>query len=282
MNNRDLTRNTSRMFVVTCALLMMLLSSCQAPNVPLDHTQDIRTTEKPYAQTTQVPAQAPPNSIKPPAGTSLAFSDIAQDFVVETIAAVPPDSGGPGWWEVAPQHTRISLQGYPISNHIMKPQIFIYPVKELGKYNEAAGRMADDLQALLQVRQPGVYMPFLPLSNTSQVMHIQEQYLDFKNGQGVRFLIQLAQGPTPINNYELFYSYQGLTSDGNYYISAILPITHPELPSNSNVSHQQTIDLDDFFVYLENTIFWLEQQPGGSFTLDLATLDALIQSIEVR
>ena len=45
-------------------------------------------------------------------------------------------------------------------------------------------------------------------------MHSQVQYLDFKNGTGVRYLTQFDQGILPINNYELVYTYQGLTSDG--------------------------------------------------------------------
>ena len=125
-------------------------------------------------------------------------------------------------------------------------------------------------------------MPFLPLFNAQQVMHAQVQYLDFKNGNGVRFLTQFDQAPLPINNFELIYTFQGLTRDGKYYIAAVLPVTHPDLPANNQVAAQQASELNDFPAYLAKTVTWLDQQPAGSFTPDLAKLDALIQSIEVK
>ena len=84
----------------------------------------------------------------------------------------------------------MTLQGYPVSDHSMQPQIFIYPAGDLAPANETAGKMAAGLQALLQTRQAGDELPFLPLINAKQVMHPQVQYLDFKNGNGVRFLTQ--------------------------------------------------------------------------------------------
>ena len=64
-------------------------------------------------------------------------------------------------------------------------------------------------------------------------MHVQVQYLDFKSGTGVRFLTQFNNGMAPVNNHDLIYTFQGLTSDGKYYIAAVLPVTHPDLPANS-------------------------------------------------
>jgi len=145
-----------------------------------------------------------------------------------------------------------------------------------------AGLMATDLQALLQTRQAGARMPFLPIFNESQAMHAQVQYLDFKNGEGVRFLTQYNQGPVPINNFTLIYTFQGLTSDGKYYVAAVLPVTHSELPATQQISEQQAAEVNDFPTYLVKTVNWLNQEPSGSFTPDLAKLDALIQSIEVK
>ena len=40
----------------------------------------------------------------------------------------------------------MTLQGYPVSSHLMQPQIFIYPVEELIKVNEGTGQIAAALQ----------------------------------------------------------------------------------------------------------------------------------------
>jgi hypothetical protein len=197
------------------------------------------------------------------------------------IAAVPPGTDRP-WWEAMPQHTLLALQGYPIANHLVKPQIFVYPVKDL-RVNEAAGQVAASLQTLLQNRQAGETMPYLPLYNAAQVMHAQVQYLDFKSGKGVRFLTQFDQAPLPINNHELLYTFQGLTGDGKYYVAAVLPVNLPGLPANEHVTDDLPPDfMNSFLEYLADTVHLLDQQPAGAYTPDLSKLDALMQSIEIK
>jgi len=284
MNTRGLIRHPVSILLTACAVFPLLLSACQPENIStsLPPVQPPTATqlpaEKPVALATQTPAQA----TQPPSGTSgditLDLSGVAQDQTVEMVEAVPASAESP-WWEAAPQYRRVTLQGYSVTDHVMKPQIFIYPAGDLASANENAGKIAADLQALLQNQQAGDQLPFLPLINDQQMIHAQVQYLDLKNGKGVRFLTQFGNGIGPINSLRLIYTFQGLTSDGKYYIAAVLPVTHPELPATEEVSALQGAE---FRAYLTETVTWLDQQPSGSFTPDLAKLDALIQSIEVK
>ena len=275
-------RRSSRypLFVLFAAILL-LLSACQPAALatsPQPTQPPTQPTAAPVILVTQTPAQP---SSGAPADITLDYSAVAQNVTVETVAAQPASAGGP-YWEAAPQYRRLTLQGYPVANHLLKPQIFIYPAGDLASANENAGKIAADLQALLQTQQAGDHLPFLPQFNASQVMHAQVQYLDFKSGKGVRFLTQFDQAALPINNYELIYTFQGLTSDGKYYIAAILPVTNPELPTGSEVSEQQAKALNDFPDYLSRMVTLLNQQPADSFTPGLNKLDALIRSIEVK
>jgi hypothetical protein len=131
---------------------------------------------------------------------SLDTGSMATGFQSETVAAVPASDNAP-FWEVLPEYTRVTLQGYPISSHLMQPQIFIYPANELGKVNEGADQIVASLQTLLRSPQEVTPMPFLPLFNAMQAMHTHLQYLDFKSGQGLRYLTEFDQGMIPINNY---------------------------------------------------------------------------------
>ncbi len=296
MNTRGLTRHPFSLLLAALTVFPLLLSACQPVPVstslpPVEPTATALPAQPPTATmlpantpvalATEVPAQA----TQPTSGTSgditLDLASLAQDLTVETVAAVPASAGGP-IWDVLPQYRRVTLQGYPVTDHLMKPQIFVFPVADLAGFNENAGKVATDLQALLQTRQAGDHLPFLPPFNAAQVMHAQVQFLDFKNGKGVRFVTQFDQAPLPINNSELIYTFQGLTSDGKYYVAGVLPVTHPDLPATQQVSTQQAAELSDFSAYLTKTVTWLDQQPGASFTPDLAKLDALIQSIEVK
>jgi hypothetical protein len=207
---------------------------------------------------------------------------MATGFQTETVAAVPAGDNAP-YWEVLPEYTRGTLQGYPIRDHLMQPQIFIYPANALGKVNEGAGTIVASLQTLLQSPQEVTPMPFLPLFNAMQVMHTHVQFLDFKNGQGLRYLTEFDQGMTPINNYELFYTYQGLTSDGKYYVAAVLPVNHTSLPPDGEVTGKEPPEFtSDFPTYLANVVKTLNPQAAQTFTPDLTQLDAMMSSLEIK
>jgi hypothetical protein len=213
---------------------------------------------------------------------SLDTGSIATGFQTETVAAVPVGDDAP-YWEVLPEYTRATLEGYPISSHLMKPQIFIYRVDDLTKVNEGAGKIVASLQTLLQSPQEIPAMPFLPLLNESQVIDTHTQYLDFKNGQGLRYLTEFSQGIMPINNSKLIYTYQGLTGDGKYYVAAVLPVNHPSLPVDGNVTGNEPPEFtSDFQTYLANVVGTLNQQAASTFTPDLTQLDAMMSSVEIR
>lgn len=206
---------------------------------------------------------------------------MATGLQTETVAAVP--AGDAPYWEVLPEYTRVTLQGYPISNHLLQPQIFIYPAEELGVINEGAGQIVAFLQTLIQSPQEITPMPFLPLFNAAQVMHVHVQYLDFKNGQGLRYLTEFDQGIVPINNFELVYTYQGLSSDGKYYVAAVLPVHHPSLPEEATVAGNEPPEFSsDFPAYLANVVNSLNSQAANTFTPDLTQLDSMMSSLEVK
>lgn len=267
--------------LLACAAFTMLLSACQpvdaSTNLPPEQpTAVLSPTELPTALPTPVEVTQPPSEST--GEIALDLADVAQDLMIESVTAAPSEDDSP-WWA---EYRRVTLQGYPVTEHVMKPQIYIYPVSETAEYSETAGQMLASLQALLASRNPVDRMPFLPHIKAVQVMHAQVRFMDFKNGQGVRFLTQYDQGPLPINNFELIYTYQGLTNDGAYYVAAVLPVTHADLPANRQVDETLIDEMNEFTTYLAETVDWLDQQAPAGFAPDLAKLDAMLQSLEVR
>jgi hypothetical protein len=78
----------------------------------------------------------------------------------------------------------------------------------------------------------------------------------------------------------MFYTFQGLTEDGDYYISAIFPASHPNLPAADSVEIGQDF-YDNFETYILETETMLDTQEAGDFTPDLNALDELIASLEI-
>ena len=271
---------THTFFLRISAVLLVLLSACNAPAdlptpVPAEATSNSPATEAP----TQPPTEEPAGGA---VTVTVDVSRVAQEITSQVVEAVPPAADHP-WWEAMPQHTLLTLQGYPISDHLMKAQIFVYPVEGLS-VNEVAGQVPGSLQTLLQSQQAGESMPYLPPYNAAQVMHAQVKFLDFKNGSGVRYLTQFDQAVIPINNYELHYTYQGLTSDGKYYVAAVLPVNLPGLPADGNVDldNPPAGFMEDFPKYLADTVNMLDGGDASAFTPDLSALDATMGSLEIK
>lgn len=143
--------------------------------------------------------------------------------------------GGPQ--EVVPQHRRYNFSGYPLSGTFFAPFMRVFPV---AGFADAYALAEEDytapivaaLQELLATRPPAVdeALPFLVMAGAAQVFHTKMEYLDFTNGSGVRYLTSYGQYYVPYNNHDLFYTFQGLTADGKYWVSIIFPVNHPVLP----------------------------------------------------
>lgn len=284
MNTRGSIRHSLPTLLIACAILPMLLSACQPASVStsLPTAQPTATAQPPAPTLPPAATQTPVQPTQPPASDSgdftLDLTGVANGQAVETVGAVE-SLGDKFWTQVMPQHRRMTLQGYPDNSHYMQPQIFVYPAADLGKFSQVAGQAATDLQKLLKDKKQGEDLPFLPLINAAQVMHTQVEYLDFKNGKGVRYLTFYSQGILMITNADLFYTFQGLTSDGKYYVAAVLPVSHAELPAKEQIS---TVTGAEYRDYIAKTTEWLGQQAASSFTPDLAKLDAMVKSIEVK
>ncbi len=209
--------------------------------------------------------------------------EVAQDIAAEIVpASIGNDIPS---WEIGPEYTRIDFFSYQSAGETFhKPQLFIYPADQYAQMNPGAAESIDKLQLLLstlEIPSPDDHLPFLPLWNAAQVFHSNFAYLDFQNGSGIRYLNQYAQTIYPINNYSLFYTFQGLTSDERFYIAAIFPVSTPALPDPETMDLNQEF-YDTYLQYIEDTRFLLESQPLDTFTPSLSTLDLLIESLRIE
>ncbi len=146
------------------------------------------------------------------------------------------------------------------------------------------------LRTLLQTRpaladlDPARDLPFLPPFNAAQMFATQLRYVDFPSGSGIRYLTQYGQSLYPINNYDLFYTFQGLSADGTTYISAIFPVNHPLLPADGNTppGGDWNAFFDQFEPYVAEVRTALDAQPPDVFVPNLTLLDAMMASITLQ
>jgi hypothetical protein len=196
---------------------------------------------------------------------------------------VPQSTGSQVW----PQHIKISLVDYPLQpqDSLYTPQIQVFPADVYRHVDPCAAAQIQGLETIVKsgaisLPEPLACtfnpesLPFLPDPKAAQVFHAAEKILPFQNGTGIRYITQYSQAHFPaVDNKELFYTFQGLTTDGKYYVSVILPVHLPALngmptPANeeeSANSFKAARDLLD------------QQEPALQPPLE--SLDALVQSI---
>ena len=219
-------------------------------------------------------------------GISFSFDpNIAQGAVPETVAGQNMgEESMPGM--TYPTHFEFSFDNYAIADHFHAPMIYVYPVEEYRAISSYASERIDSLQLALINRPAGgpvSDLPFLPMWPAAQVFSAQVGYFDFQNGSGIRYLTMYGQAIYPVDNQNLFYTYQGLTDDGRFYLSAILPVIHTELPNDGSILME-----DDYMAfeanwdnYINETINWLNAQDPQGFFPSLSLLDAMMASFTI-
>lgn len=97
-------------------------------------------------------------------------------------------------------------------------------------------KAVEQVRSLIE-KKPTVFKQFgdvfdFPYNNAGWSVKAKIRYLEFSKSSGVFFLVQYSQDltPTPLNNVELTANFQGLTTDGRYYVAARFSLTHHSLP----------------------------------------------------
>ena len=144
------------------------------------------------------------------------------------------------------------------------------------------------LQDLINASTPPVFgvsgpnpMPIFPLGGGMPSFFSNYSSLPFGDGDGIRFVSESRFDVTPISDDGTFYTYQGLTTDGLYIVSAVLPIDNPVIADDGSLPAGMTYSqfAAGFDTYIQNLVNQLNTQPPGTFDPLIADLDGLISSI---
>ncbi|MFN8401860.1 MAG: hypothetical protein U0X74_17745 [Anaerolineales bacterium] len=205
---------------------------------------------------------------------------VANDATSTLTTAVEYPYINPGSGDM-PQHVTVNLNLYAVIENIHQPQILVFRASEYSQYSELTASIISQLQSLQYV--DGQPLPKELSADFSAQIHA----VNFKNGHGVRYLTQVFQNFNTVNNQELFYYYQGITNDGQYFVQAILPINASYLVADSNPNSPLPADgipfnMDDFSGYLNTVNQKLNSTDTFNFNPYLDALDEMIESIQVK
>jgi len=274
--------------VATPVVITVVVPATGAPNTEAAATQAPEPTEpaQPVANATAISVPGPVVTYN---NISLNLDiNLARGVGARLVPASEFDPNLPPF-ALNPEYTEFTLDGYPVVQHYQKPIISVYKLDEILKMTPDLAPEVDQFKALLQSQDlnPDQF-PTIPITNAGQIFHAQVRYLNFANGQGVRFITQYAQAVGALNNEDAFYLFEGLSADGVYFVRAQLPINSTSLGFSFDDFGGATVDLSSsdagaqYEAYLANTIATLNALPPDQFSPNLESLDNLIASLTIK
>ena len=255
------------------------------------------------ALTPAVPPTAATSAVAQPQGIPVQYRNVgfvlpiglAADAAPELVPTATEQNGGP--WDAAPEHIRFRLDNYNVpANTFSVQRIDIYPADAYGSANAGANISLQRLKGVLADPSASLTnekLPQVPYFNAASMFAAQVHRIHFADGDGVRMLTQYGQAVGPVANNGTFYHFEGLTSDGRYYIVAVLPVQAPFLqngnepnaslpaggipfPGYENMGDQQVYE-----TYFGAVGAKLDATPADQFSPSLAALDAMLRSFNV-
>jgi hypothetical protein len=180
---------------------------------------------------------------------------------------------------------------YPIEG----PRMMVYRTQDFAGYeNPGQTSYPDQFNRLKEMIENGIApdtcaqplsggekaLPFLPLLNSAQVFCAKPQMVSFDGGKGIRYVTYYSQGFEPAVEWYAFYTFQGLTQDGQYYISALLPVKTNILPNEAPQAGSQ-VEPETLKIQLREQVSQINAQADDQFTPSLTVLDELVGGMTI-
>lgn len=233
-------------------------------------------TAESTATSTAVPNLAVTNGI-----SFVIPEELAWDIETSAIEATPIDNN-PMRHTVAPAHQQFAISG-ELPEAVLPAALRVYPIQDYSELNLDAREELEQLFIILaegEIGQPET-LPYLPpIRSAAQIFYTQETFVPFMNGSGVRYLTHYAQDFFTIQ--DLYYTFQGVTEDGNYLVTAVFPLSTASLDSRplewpDDLTNETAIST--YNTYLADVKTILANDTDLQQTI--AQMDALIASLNV-
>jgi hypothetical protein len=210
------------------------------------------------------------------------------------VPAVTTPNEGP-YYSLNPEYRQITIEGYPLSGKFWPLELKVYPVADFLALdqNNFIGGQVSKLQTILgsqSIPTDGA-LPFIVTSGAMQAFHARASIINFQNGQGIGYLAEYAQYYVPANNTDLFYTFQGITGDGQYWVSATFPVTATFLqpsPEDATIPAggiaqpvagvASEAEMEAYYLQVVNL---LSNAPDEQFTPTISCITTFIESLNI-
>jgi hypothetical protein len=309
-------------FVAGLAVLSVIFMFAVLPWMDRDGaTAEVESTEVAQPVSNGTTAEVESTEVPQPVsnGTTVSLSEFGWDISLAydpalassvetgTVPAVPP-SDQILFAEAHPEYAQIRFVGFndgrvydlPIYAENRVAQVMVFRSAGFPGYGDDSQQgFVNQSQALTRLLQSGVDMdrcaeplmdydsalPFLPWTNAKQALCAQPKVVEFAGGKGIRYLAYYAQDPSPALDSKIFYTFQGISDDGQFYVAAFFPVQTGIFPTQPPACPQCGDPTYDPFVewaaVLNEQLSQLNAQAEDDFSPSLLMLDELVKSITI-
>ncbi|MBC7811717.1 MAG: hypothetical protein H7175_11250, partial [Burkholderiales bacterium] len=219
-------------------------------------------------------------------------SSLATNVNIVQFAGDPPELEQPGGPEV--KHTEFRLHN-ALTNDV--PSSFeapafirVYRTADFAGYDSAANNVQQlttllaasaDLAQFTTVDAENTssnQLPFMPEMPAGQIIRARAQYAETPFVRGISYVTVYRQDVSPFLANEFWWTFQGVSVDGVYYISALVRLNTPLFPAEFPAEFDMATFESQFVEYLTQSVVTLNNAAQEEFTPNLSMLDTLVQS----
>ena len=186
---------------------------------------------------------------------------------VDSNIPVPEDASPEQVKSAQVANTAFLFSDYQNFAGSIQPMVTFYRIDDMGRTSfdlldismaasDLIGNLDSGYADLSEIYQE---TPFMPYQTEERRIYAMPERLDFEGGSGIRTLAGFHDMITANGSgSNIYYSFQGITSDGIYYISAVFPIQSPSLQGQTPGSVDwNAVTGDDFSPSLNELDYYI-------------------------
>jgi hypothetical protein len=161
----------------------------------------------------------------------------------------------------------------------------VYRTSDLAQYSFLQ-TVVDELNSLIANQSdlsaymvPESKLPFLPIATHGQIIRARAHYVETENVSGVAYIAINQAAAEPFLSNTPIYTFQGISADGDYYVSAVFPVITDVFPAETPSDFNMETFAANAPAYYAESIAMLNDAAPESFAPSLTTIDALVQSL---
>jgi hypothetical protein len=121
-------------------------------------------------------------------------------------------------------------------------------------------------------------LPFIPVYAAGQSFRARSHYVETDQVAGVAYITLYQEVQEPFLSDSSVWTFQGLSADGQYYISAIFNITNDVFPAELAPDYDPAVFQAEYGEYHAKYTQWVNDAGPEAFSPGLETLEALVES----